>query len=281
MTALTVNELPEQAARELAWSYDHLEHPSLAARLSDALASPIGKAMTVLPREWKQRIDRSAETSVQRTLNLALGSLGKDHDGPARLWQHKLAVAGTGAIGGFFGPFSTLAELPVATTLMMRSIADVARSQGEDLQGSAEARMACAQVFALGGRTKADEDAELGYYGMRLTLGLHLERVVQYAGKVEASRIPGLIQLTRAIATRFGVVISDKLAAQLVPVAGALGGATLNLIFMQHYQDIARGHFIVRRLEREYGVDRIRDAYHRLRLAELSEARVFSPLEGW
>ena len=50
---------------------------------------------------------------------------------------------------------------------------------------------------------------------------------------------------------------------------------------MQHYQDVARGHFIVRRLEREYGPERIREAYQALRTEELAEAREFSPVEGW
>jgi hypothetical protein len=67
----------------------------------------------------------------------------------------------------------------------------------------------------------------------------------------------------------------------MVPVAGALSGAALNVLFMQHYQDVARGHFIVRRLERVHGIDRIRDAYQRLRDQELAEEREFSPVEGW
>jgi hypothetical protein len=67
----------------------------------------------------------------------------------------------------------------------------------------------------------------------------------------------------------------------MVPVAGALSGAALNLVFMQHYQDVARGHFIVRRLERQFGPDLIREAYQSLRIEELAEAREFSPVEGW
>jgi glycerol uptake facilitator-like aquaporin len=116
---------------------------------------------------------------------------------------------------------------------------------------------------------------------MRITLGLHFENILQFAGKMDGPHIPAAVQLARAVAARFGVVISDKLAAQLVPVAGALSAATLNLIFMQHYQDVARGHFIVRRLEREYGVDAIRDAYAQLREQDRLGARQYSPIEGW
>jgi hypothetical protein len=138
------------------------------------------------------------------------------------------------------------------------------------------------QVFALGGRTSEDEAADLGYYGLRFALGIYFERdILEYAANASGPHIPAVIEMLRAIAARFGVVISDKAAAQMVPIAGALSGATLNLIFMSHYQDVARGHFTVRRLERQYGVDRIRDEYQRLADEEAEAEKEFSPLEGW
>ncbi len=164
---------------------------------------------------------------------------------------------------------------------MLRAIAGIARHEGEDL-GQPEAKMACVQVFALGGRTREDEAADLGYYGLRITLGLYFERdILEFAANAQGPHIPGLIQIVRSIAARFGVVISDKTAAQMVPIAGAASGAMLNLIFMNHYQNVARGHFIVRRLERKYGMDFIKDAYDRIREEELLSDREFSPLEGW
>ncbi len=273
--------LPEPAARELAWSYERLEHPSLAARLSDVLASPFEEVMKLMPRRWKRRLDHGVETNMYRLLKMAMGSMDSRDPIPSSDWAHRAMVAGTGAVGGFFGPLTVLAELPVATALMMRSIADIARSEGEDIMGSREARLACVQVFALGGRTSDDNEAEIGYYGMRVTLGLHFERVLQFAGPMDGPHIPAAIQLARAVAARFGVVISDKMAAQLVPVAGSVSAAALNLIFMQHYQDVARGHFVVRRLERQHGVDAIRDAYALLRERERQGGREFSPIEGW
>ena len=41
---------------------------------------------------------------------------------------------------------------------------------------------------------------------------------------------------------------------------GAVGGATLNATFLAHYRDLARAHFTVRRLERLFGVDAVRQA---------------------
>ena len=63
------------------------------------------------------------------------------------------------------------------------------------------------------------------------------------------------------VAARFGLVVTQKVAAQALPVVGALGGAAVNYAFIEHFQDVARGHFTVRRLERIYGKERIRSEY--------------------
>ena len=74
---------------------------------------------------------------------------------------------------------------------------------------------------------------------------------------------PVLVRLLAQIASRFGVVVTQKLAAQAVPVIGALGGAAVNYAFIDHFQEVARAHFVVRRLERRYGEDAVRAAYDR------------------
>lgn len=265
---------------ELRWAYQNLEHPSLAARLSDVLASPIEEGLKLLPKTWRRRVEKTTEANMHRTLALAVASMGHVPTVRAHNWMHKFLAIGTGAVGGFFGPLTVLAELPLTTTLIFRSIADVANSQGEDLS-EPEARLACAQVFALGGRTREDEAADLGYYGLRITLGLHFENILEYAGPGEGVHIPIAINLVRAIAARFGVVISDQAAARMIPFAGAVSGALLNYVFIKHYQDVARGHFIVRRLERQYGVEAIRDEYQRLADEEAEAEKEFSPVEGW
>jgi hypothetical protein len=54
----------------------------------------------------------------------------------------------------------------------------------------------------------------------------------------------------------------------MVPILGALSGALVNVIFIQHFQDIARSHFRVRGLERKYGAEFIRAEYKRLTQAD-------------
>jgi hypothetical protein len=60
------------------------------------------------------------------------------------------------------------------------------------------------------------------------------------------------------------LVVTQKVAAQALPVVGALGGAAVNYAFIEHFQDVARGHFTVRRLERLYGKDKIRTEYDQI-----------------
>lgn len=75
---------------------------------------------------------------------------------------------------------------------------------------------------------------------------------------------PALVSLVSRIAAKFSVNVGEKLAVQAVPLVGAVSGATLNTVFMRHFQAMARGHFIVRRLERRFGEDAVRRAYEAL-----------------
>jgi hypothetical protein len=72
---------------------------------------------------------------------------------------------------------------------------------------------------------------------------------------------PALVRLIIQISERFSVQVSEKAAAQAVPAIGAAGGAIINTLFIDHFQDMARGHFIVRRLERKYGKEIVEATY--------------------
>ena len=105
-----------------------------------------------------------------------------------------------------------------------------------------------------------------GYFAVRLGLAKSVTEAVEYIAKrgVADRGAPAVVKLVSSIAARFGVRVSQKAMAQLVPVIGAAGGAFMNVIFMDHYQDVARGHFVVRRLERQFGAEVVKDAYLRL-----------------
>ena len=75
---------------------------------------------------------------------------------------------------------------------------------------------------------------------------------------------PALVRFIAQVASRFGFVVTEKVAAQAVPIIGAVSGAIINYAFIAHFQGIARAHFTVRRLERVYCKDVVDAEYKRL-----------------
>ena len=75
---------------------------------------------------------------------------------------------------------------------------------------------------------------------------------------------PVLVRYIAQVGARFGFVVSQKLAAQSVPIIGGACGAAINYAFIDHFQRLARGHFIIRRLERRYGAATVRGEYEKL-----------------
>ncbi|WP_373371538.1 EcsC family protein [Microvirga sesbaniae] len=74
---------------------------------------------------------------------------------------HKALAILSGAIGGVLRVSPILVELPISTTIMLRSIARIAQSGGEDLEDP-ETALACIRVFALGGYTGSSTAREAG-----------------------------------------------------------------------------------------------------------------------
>ena len=72
---------------------------------------------------------------------------------------------------------------------------------------------------------------------------------------------PVVSSLVGEIATRFGVVVTERSGVSALPVLGAVGGATVNMIFMNHFQRVASGHFAIRKLERLHGQSVVRQLY--------------------
>ena len=88
-------------------------------------------------------------------------------------------------------------------------------------------------------------------------------RFIAERGVIEEGA-PVLVRFITLVASRFGVAVTQKVAAQALPVVGALGGAAVNYAFIEHFQEVAWGHFTVRRLERVYGKNIVRTEYERL-----------------
>ncbi len=242
-----------------------LENPGLAAKITGLIGMPIEKALRLLPERWAEIVNGATRKSLETALRAALLTLDDKPQLKAREFLHKLALAATGAGGGAFGLVGLPFELPLSTTLMLRSIADIARSEGEHLRTPAS-KLACLEVFALGGRGSSDNADDSAYFLVRAAMARSVSEAAEYImgkGLVEDGA-PVIVRLISQLATRFGQNVTEKVAAQVVPVLGAVGGAAINVLFIDHFQDMARGHFIVRRLERAYDPQLVKAEYERL-----------------
>lgn len=56
------------------------------------------------------------------------------------------------------------------------------------------------------------------------------------------------------VTPKLAVVLGQKLAAQAVPVFGAVAGASVNYAYLGYYQEIAHAHFGLRKLSIDSGV---------------------------
>jgi hypothetical protein len=239
-----------------------LERPSLAARLANVAGKPIELIEYALPTSASQAITAAASKALEVALQVALRTMQRGSL-PASQRFHKALATASGAAGGAFGLATLPIELPVSTVIMLRSIAEIARSEGEDLSDP-EAALSCVQVFALGGRP--GDASESGYFAVRGMLAKSVTQAARFIverGAIEEGG-PILVRFITQVASRFGVIVTQKLAAQAIPLIGALGGAAVNYAFIEHFQEVARGHFTVRRLERVHGKEVVRREYERL-----------------
>ncbi len=250
-----------------------LERHSWAARLAALLRKDSGMIRWPIPANVSQMASRAAGPALEASLKVALRSLAKSPLRDRRGF-HKGIAALAGGAGGAFGLSSFLVELPFTTTIMMRAIADIARNEGEDL-GSPDTALACLAVFGLGGgrttgaatglQTGLQDEAILdtGYFAIRALLASTLGDAARfYLGRGATTEAASFFsRYIASIAARFGVAVSQKLAAQAIPVIGAAAGAAINYTFVEHFQTVAHGHFTILRLERRYGAALVRAEY--------------------
>jgi hypothetical protein len=258
-------ELSQADIIVLAQAVQRLETTGLAARIGHLIGMPIEKALAALPGHWSTIVSRATQVALEKALNAALLSLPSESSMPSNR-LHKMLAGISGAVGGTFGISALAVELPVSATLMLRSIADIACSYGEDLH-DLDTRMACLTVFALsGGSERSQSDADSSYYAVRAFLSKAIGDTSNHIAVHGLSKDGGpvLIKLLNAVATRFSVPVSEKMVAQGLPLLGAVSGASVNLLFMEHYQTMARAHFTIRQLERRYGKEQVENIYQQI-----------------
>lgn len=231
-------QLPALAAPDLDREIDAL---ALAARrangplmsLVNRLGGGVERQMAALPAGLRAELERVTVQALMAAHGVA--GIGGEGDGRGTL----AAAMATGAAGGAGGIVTSVAELPLTITVILRAIRAEARRAGFD-PAEDGIRAACLEVFAAGSPLAGDDGVNTSFLSARLTL----------TG-------PALQKLVATVAPRLAAALGQKLAAQAVPVLGAVSGAALNAAFLRYYREMARIRFQLMRLSVQHGAEAV------------------------
>lgn len=232
-TDLVFPQTTDAALEALAQRYSAAD--GLGMQVLSLVGGQAENLLERLPDSVKQRL----EAVTEKALYMALDTAGRSRKGglpDGSAWLNTTVTTAMGAAGGFGGLPTALAELPVTTTVLLRAIQGIAAQHGFD-PDDPEIRAACIQVFATAGPLADDDGADLGFLAARVTL--------------TGTTVHGLIA---RVAPRLATALGQKLAAQTVPVIGAVAGAATNYAFTSYYQDMAHVQFGLKRLSRDSGI---------------------------
>jgi hypothetical protein len=206
-------------------------------RLVNGLGTRLETQLAAVPDRYRAQIERATAQALELAYGLAARAPEMGERGPV------VAVMASGAAGGAGGMATALAELPVTVTLMLNAIRAEARAAGFDPDDPA-IRAECLRVFGAGSPLAQDDGVNTSFITARLTL---TGQAVQ--------------NLITTIAPKLAAVLGQKLAAQAVPVIGAVSGAALNATFLNYYREIARIRFALLRLAEVHGAELVTEAF--------------------
>jgi hypothetical protein len=279
-TKPVIHSISQEDLETIKKAKQEIENISLAMRGLNQLGNVLESGIKKIPIKQQQWLQKQVHKILMMVVksNLATMQEGKLFKKPSNK-TYKTLVTASGAATGMFGAATGIgtalfaSELALTTKFIMRSILDIARSHGENLQDF-DTQLACMQVFALGGKSKDDDGLESTYYTMRIALSSAAKGASAYVAKNGAqglnkmliSSSNPLLKVIGIIASRFSIQVSEKFVAQSIPVIGAVGGGTINFVFINHFQMVANAHFTMRRLERKYGNDLVMQTYESIKL---------------
>jgi hypothetical protein len=220
---------------KLAGRYKRANGPVM--RLVNRLGGTLESQLSVLPAGFRGQMEKVVAQALQASYGIAGRAPDLGQRGPV------VAAIAAGAAGGAGGLATAVAELPVTVTLFLNTIRVVAEEHGHNADED-WVRAECLQIFAAGSPMAADDGVNTSFLAARLTL--------------TGSAVQNLIT---AIAPKLAAVLGQKLAAQAVPVIGAVSGATLNAAFLTYYREVARVRFALLRLADQHGTDLVMEEF--------------------
>lgn len=229
---------PTDEIATLARAYTRANGPAMA--LINRMGGGIESQLDRLPPRLRAELERATIAA----LTAAHGLAGIAEQGPDLGRRGStLAAMATGVAGGAGGLASSLAELPLTITVILHAIRREATLAGFDANEPG-IRAACLEVFAAGSPLQQDDGANSAFLSARLTL----------TG-------PAIQKIITTVAPRLAAAMGQKLAAQMVPVLGALTGAALNAAYLGYYREMARIRFALMHLAEQHGGEQVVTAF--------------------
>jgi hypothetical protein len=265
--------------RFVAEAAKFFEDPSLFTRTLSTAGNVIEGGIEKLPTKWKEAALNATNNALKQCLRFAIWSTKTDAEiqsitaanskSSKSTAAHSAIAAITGGVSGFFGGEAIIVELPMTTSLLMRSIAKTANQFGHNTN-EPEIFLECLYVFTLGGPGSGDDANNSAYISSRIAFNTLVREVLNATASQSAKELinaiqkgtaPVLAKLIATIAEQFGIRVTEKLIVQMAPIVGAAGGAGLNVMFNQYFSTAAKYHFGIIRLEKEYGVIEVQKSY--------------------
>jgi EcsC protein family len=225
----------DEAIATLARRYRRANGPVM--QVMNRLGGSLENQLERLPAGMRGQIETVTARALEAAYGLARHTPDLGQRGPLA------AVMVSGAAGGAGGVATALAELPVTVTLILNAIRAEARAAGLDPDAPG-VREDCLRVFGAGSPLAGDDGVNTSFLTARLAL----------TG-------PTVQNLIAAIAPRLAAVLGQKLAAQAVPVVGAVTGAALNAAFLTYYRELARIRFALLKLSQAHGTEAVLAAF--------------------
>ncbi|MDB5664845.1 EcsC family protein [Cypionkella sp.] len=235
---------PAAADAEIAKiAQQYRQASGLLMKLVNYVGGKAENALEFLPDGLKDGIESATAIAMQRCYEAASSISNSSWIPSSGTWTNKAVATLSGAVGGLGGLPSTLAELPFTVTTIFTAIQKVAMQHGFDPQDPA-VKLECLAVLGSGGPLREDDSVELSYLSSRLAVNGTVVQafIARYAPKL-------------------ALVLSQKLAAQMVPVLGAVAGAGLNYTFISYFEEMAQVRFKLRKMAEVHGAERVAEMF--------------------
>ena len=157
---------------------------------------PIELIGGALPATVQQSISTATTKALQSALKVAVRTMRVGPQGRSRL-VHKVLATASGAAGGAFGLATLPIELPVSTIIMLRAIAEIARTRGRRSFRLRKRHSHASKSSHWADAPGSTDASESGYFAVRGVLA----KSVTEAARFVAER--GLIEEGAPVVVRF------------------------------------------------------------------------------